>query len=223
MIQIFMKGGPLMWLILICSVLAAAIIAEKIIYFRFISSGIRQFVADVLQKVQRNRIKEALEMCEKVIPPKGLFMKALGNCKLISLAPGPIANILQAGILRYDQPRERIKEAIQDASLYEIPKLERNLSALAVLAQISVLLGLLGTVMGLAKCFQSIQLQPVAVAVLSPGILAQGIWEAIITTIAGLIVAIPVYVGYSYLSNRAGGFILEMEKAATELVNALTD
>ncbi|MDD4894418.1 MAG: MotA/TolQ/ExbB proton channel family protein, partial [Candidatus Omnitrophica bacterium] len=116
-----------------------------------------------------------------------------------------------------------IKEAIEDASLYEIPILEKNLLMLATIAYISPLLGILGTVTGMVRCFQSVQSKAATFNLVSPADLAGGIWEALLATVAGLVVAIPTFIVYNYLVNRVNNFILEMEKASTELVNFLTE
>jgi biopolymer transport protein ExbB len=152
--------------------------------------------------LKRNKVMEAIEMCNNT--------------------PGPIASIMKAGILKHDRPRNEIREAIEDAGVHEVPRLEKNLSALATIASISPLLGLLGTVTGMVRCFQVIQEKSTTLNPINPGDLAGGIWEALITTVAGLIVAIPTYVAYNYLVSRVDSFVLEMEKAATELVNILT-
>lgn len=201
--QLFLAGGPVMWPILICSVFAVAIILEKLWYVHKIKIDTQEFLNRILEKMKHHQVKDALEICDS--------------------AESPISTILKAGILKYDRPRPQIKEAIEDASLGEIPKLEKNLPALATIAHISPLLGLLGTVTGMVRCFQTIQAKATALYPVSPGDLAGGIWEALLTTVAGLIVAIPAFVVYNYLVSRINGFILEMEKAATELVNFLTD
>jgi biopolymer transport protein ExbB len=201
--QVFMAGGPIMWPILLGSIFALAIIIEKYWHLHKIKIDTQEFLRNILDNMKRHQTKEALQVCD--------------NTK------SPIAHILKAGILKYDRTRDQIKEAIEDASLYEIPKLEKNLSALATIAHVSPLLGLLGTVTGMVRAFQVIQAKATSFHPVSPGDLAGGIWEALITTVAGLIVAIPTFVAYNYLVNRINGFILEMEKAATELVNFLTE
>jgi len=201
--QVFLSGGPVMWPILLCSIFALAIILEKFWHLYKIKIDTQEFLSNILDKMKRHEIKEALKICE--------------NTK------SPISHILKAGILKYDRTREQIKEAIEDASLYEIPKLEKNLSTLATIAHISPLLGLLGTVTGMVRCFQTIQVKATSFNPVSPGDLAGGIWEALLTTVAGLIVAIPTFVAYNYLVSRINNFILEMEKASTELVNFLTE
>ncbi len=201
--QMFLAGGPVMWPILLCSIFALAIILEKLWYLRWVKIDTQKFLGDVLDRMKRHQIKEALETCDKT--------------------KSPVARILKAGILKYDRPRNQIKEAIEDASLYEVPRIEKNLTALATIAHISPLLGLLGTVTGMVRCFQTIQTKATSFHPVSPGDLAGGIWEALLTTVAGLIVAIPTFVAYNYLVSRINNFILEMEKAATELVNFLTE
>jgi len=201
--QTFLAGGPVMWPILLCSIFALAIIIERIWYLRRIQMDTRQFLNKILDKMKRHQVKEALEICEA--------------------KKNPISRILKAGILKYDRGRQQIKEAIEDAVLYEEPYLEKNMGVLATIAAISPLLGLLGTVVGMVRCFQVIQAKSISLQPVSPGDLAGGIWEALLTTVAGLIVAIPTYVVYNYLVNRINSFILEMEKASTELVNFLTE
>ena len=201
--QVFSAGGPLVWPILLCSVFALAIILEKFWYLHKIKINTQDFLSNILEKMKHHQVKEALEACDKT--------------------QSPISHILKAGILKYDRPRQQIIEAIEDASLYEIPRLNKNLNALATIAHISPLLGLLGTVTGMIRCFQVIQAKAAAVHPVSPGDLAGGIWEALLTTVAGLLVAIPAFVAYNYLAGRVNDLILEMEKASTELVNFLTE
>lgn len=201
--QVFLAGGPVMWPILLCSIFALAIALEKFWYLHKINIDTQEFLKKILEKMKRHETKEALNVCDGV--------------------KNPVANILKAGILKYDRPRPQIVEAIEDASLYEIPRIEKNLTALATIAHISPLLGLLGTVTGMVRCFQTIQAKATSFHPVSPGDLAGGIWEALLTTVAGLIVAIPTFVAYNYLVSRINHFILEMERASTELVNFLTE
>lgn len=194
----FIKGGVIMWPILLCSILAFAIILERLIYFSIIKVDGENFLGLIKDKISKHQIQDALVICDRT--------------------NSPVAKILKAGILKYDQKKEDIKEAIQEAADFEIPNLEKNLSFLATLAHISPLLGLLGTVTGMVRCFQTVEAKAVAV---NPADLAGGIWEALITTVAGLVVAIPAYVAYNYLVTRVRHYIVEMERTSTELVNFL--
>lgn len=202
-VEILHKGGPVMIPIILCSIFGFAIAIEKIWQLHKAKIDTDKFLRDVLATVRKLKIKEAIEKCDS--------------------SKSPISNILKAGINKYEQPKEEIKQAMEDASLYEIPKLERNLTALATIAHISPLLGLLGTVTGLVRCFQVIQSKSTSFSPVNPGDLAGGIWEALITTVAGLIVAIPIFVIYNYLVTRVNSFILDMELSATELVNFLSE
>ena len=191
-----------MWPIILCSIFAFAIFLERIFNLHRARIDTADFMNKIGSTLKRNKVMEAIEMCNNT--------------------PGPIASIMKAGILKHDRPRNEIREAIEDAGVHEVPRLEKNLSALATIASISPLLGLLGTVTGMVRCFQVIQEKSTTLNPINPGDLAGGIWEALITTVAGLIVAIPTYVAYNYLVSRVDSFVLEMEKAATELVNILT-
>lgn len=200
--QIFVAGGPIMWPILLCSIFALAIIVEKLVYLHKISIDVKAFLDLVVEKLKTPNIKEAVSLCEN--------------------SNAPVASILKAGILKYNVSRDEIKEAMEDASLYEVPRLEKNLSALATIAHISPLLGLLGTVTGMVRAFQIIQVKATSLNPVSPGDLAGGIWEALLTTVAGLMVAIPTFVAYNFFVSRVNSIIVNMERAATELVNFIT-
>jgi biopolymer transport protein ExbB len=203
LLQIMIKGGPIMWPIALCSVLALAIILERLWYFYKTKVDTQQFLHNVLESMKHHDVKAAIGLCQKT--------------------RGAIGHILQAGITKHNKSRERIKEAIEEAASFEVPKLERYLSALATIAHISPLLGLLGTVTGLIRSFQGIEAKAAAFSPVNPSDLAGGIWEALLTTVAGLMVAIPCYFLYNYLVSRVNAIILEMEKAATELVNFLAE
>lgn len=201
--QVFRMGGAVMWPILLCSVFALAITIEKFWFLHKISIDAQGFLRDILEKMKHHDTKEALAICDNT--------------------NSPVANIIKAGILKYDRPKQRIIEAIEDASLYEIPKMQKNLSALATIAHIAPLLGILGTLTGMINCFQVIQARASNFYPVSAGNLAGGIWEALLTTVAGLIVAIPTFVVYNYFTSRINHLILDMEKISTELVNFLTE
>lgn len=203
MLDWIVKGGPMMIPILLCSILALAIIMERFMYLQKIKLDTKKFMNDISDSLKRNRAMDAINICEQ--------------------APGPLPNVLKAGILKYDRTRQEIKEAIEDASLHEIPRLERNISILATVAQISTLLGLLGTVIGMVEVFQKIQEKSAALNPVTPADLSGGIWQALIATAAGLIVAIPTLTAYNYFVSRVNNFILQMEISATDLVNILSE
>lgn len=201
--ELMTKGGPIMWPILLCSILAFAIVVERLVQLRREQIDTRAFMEQISKSLKRNKVMEALEHCERT--------------------GGPIAGILRAGILKHDRPRNEIKDAIEDASIHEVPRLEKNLPLLATIAHISPLMGLLGTVTGMVAAFQVIESKASTVNPVNPGDLAGGIWEALLTTVFGLAVAIPAYVAYNYLVSRVDGFVLDMERSATDLLNILEE
>jgi len=199
--NIIQKGGPLMYLIILCSIVALAVVIERLYHLHRARIDIDKFMEKIATALKHNRIMDAIELCEKT--------------------PGPVAHVVKAGILKHDRSRADIKEAIDDAGIYEVPRLEKNLGALATIAHISPLLGLLGTVTGMVRAFQIIQEKASAMHLVSPANLAGGIWEALVTTAAGLIVAIPTFVAYNYLVSRVKTFIVDMERSSTELIGIL--
>jgi len=202
MFELIQKGGPVMYPIIFCSILAVAIVIERFYHLYKAKIDTKDFMNNIEITVRHNKIAEAIKLCEKT--------------------PGPIAHIIRAGILKHDRSRQEIRESIEDAGHQEVPRLEKHLSLLATIAHISPLLGLLGTVTGMVRAFQIIQEKSASFSPVSPGDLAGGIWEALLTTVAGLIVAIPTVVIYNYLVNRVDEFVLEMERSATEVTNILS-
>lgn len=190
-----------MYPIILCSVIALAVFLERMWYLRRAEINTEEFMEDIAQTLRRNKIMEAIDKCNAM--------------------PGPVARILKAGILKHDRPRTDIKEAIEDAALHEVPRLEKNLGVLATIAHITPLLGLLGTVAGMMRAFQTIEQKATALVPVNPADLAGGIWESLVTTVAGLAIAIPAYVAYNFLVTKVDGFVLEMEKSATDVVNIL--
>jgi len=193
------KGGVIMWPILICSILALAIAIERFYSLRRVSIDTREFMDVIRTALRQNRIQEAVGICDET--------------------NAPIARIVKAGILKFDRAKEDIREAIEDAGHLELPRLERYMSALGTCAHIAPLLGLLGTVQGMIRCFAAIENKQGQV---NPSDLAQGIANALITTFAGLSVAIPTLVIYNYLLSRVENMVVEMEISSSELVDVLT-
>lgn len=198
MLSIIQKGGPVMYPIILGSILAMAIVIERIIHLHRSQIDTDKFMLGIKNILKKGNIIEAISICDNT--------------------PGPVAHILKEGILKHDRNREEIKESIKEAGVQEIPRLEKNLNVLATIAHIEPLLGLLGTVTGMIKAFMKIQELH---GIVNPGDLAAGIWEALITTAAGLVVAIPAYVAYNYLVSRVEGFVIDMEKSASQLVKIL--
>jgi len=200
--DLIQMGGPMMYLIILCSVLAFGVVIERIYHLNKARIDANKFMDDIITVLKRNKIIEAIEMC--------------------NATPGPIAHIIKAGILKHDRSKAEIKEAVDEAAQLEIPRLEKHMPVLATIAHIAPLLGLVGTVTGMIKSFQVIQQKAMAMIPVNPGDLAGGIWEALLATLAGLAVAIPTYVAYNYLASQVDSLVFDMERSATDLVNLLS-
>ncbi len=198
MLELFQKGGPVMYFILLCSLIAAVIIIERLIYFRRIRVDEDSLLARLKAALAKGRAEEAVALCEA--------------------HPSPIANLMKVGLENRREPKQVIREAILDAANLEIPRLERFLSTLGTVGNLATLLGLLGTVTGNIKSFGVIgQLGVVG----DPGLLARGIAEALLTTAFGLIVAIPVIFFYNFLVTRVNNMVTRLESRVNQLVSLL--
>jgi len=199
MLEVFEKGGFLMYPIFICSLIAVTIFFERMFYLKSVKTKSKRFVDRVKNLVKKGSIELAVSACRK--------------------SPTPISQIMLAGLMKYGQRREEIKEAIEDSANQEIPLLEKNLSTLSTIGNITPLLGLLGTVFGMIKAFNVIAVMGVG----KPEALAEGISMALLTTAFGLSVAIPTIVIYNYLAHRVDKLIREMEISCVDLLELLTN
>jgi biopolymer transport protein ExbB len=198
MIDLFIKGGLVMYPILACSVVAAVIIIERLIFFWRNQSDEEKMISRLRATLEKGHFDEALSICET--------------------NPTPITNLMKVGIEHRNDPPNTLRDYIMDAASMEVPKLERFLSALGTVANISTLLGLLGTVTGNINAF-GVFGQFGAWG--SSGQLAKGISEALITTAAGLIVSIPTVIFYNYLVTKVNHIIIRLENRVNDLVYML--
>jgi biopolymer transport protein ExbB len=197
MIEIIQAGGWLMLPIILCSVVAVAIIIERMWTLQ---------PRRVLPTGLATRVWEWAR--DRQLDQKHLDILA---------ANSPMGQVLAAGLASRHQDREVLKEKVQDTGRHVVHELERYLNTLGTIAAITPLLGLLGTVIGMVKVFTAITTAGVG----NPGVLAGGISEALITTAAGLSVAIPTLIAYRYLRGRVDALVVEMEKEAMKLIDAL--
>ena len=193
------KGGLLMWPIIFCSVIALTVFIERMIHLHRSRIDTGRFLHAVREAVRDKGINAAISLCEET--------------------PGPIAAVLKAALEHAGAGKDEMKEAVEEISLYEEPRLGKNLAIISTIAHITPLMGLLGTVSGMIRAFMKIQEKA---GLANPGELAQGIWEALITTAAGLVVAIPAYVAYNYLASRVESQVLDMERCSTDIINILS-
>lgn len=189
-----------MWPILICSIISIGVFAERLFYLHRATIHVGEFLKGLANLIRRRNFAEALH-------------ESAGT-------PGPVARVIHAAIIRHDLPRSELREIVQEAGQLEVPKLERFLGVLATLAFLTPLLGLVGTVAGMIETFGVIAANG-GYATVSE--LSGGIYKSLLTTAAGLVVATPTFVAYSYLSSRVNAMMHEMERAGIEIVHLLSD
>ena len=195
--EIVQAGGVLMWPIILCSIVAAAITLERL----WTLQDRRVLPPDLMQKIWK--LVEAHQISEPVI-------RALER-------NSPLGRLLAAGLENRHRSREVLMERLEDTGRHVVHELERYLNTLGTIAGVSPLLGLLGTVTGIIKAFNAIN----AGGGGDPRMLSGGIAEALVATAAGLCVAIPSLIAYRYLRGRVERIVVEMEKNALRLVDAV--
>lgn len=195
MLEILDKGGPVLWLIIALSFVAVFIIIERYLYFRKINVDENRLFLRVRQAVEQGFYNEALSICDNSL--------------------SPMSALIKTGIEYRRYPEQAQKEILKDTASQEIPRLERYLTFLGSITHIAPLLGLLGTVTGIMRSFNVLgQFGSVS----DPSVLAKGISEALITTVAGIVVAVPCVVFYNQLVNRVNLILLRMENQVNELI-----
>lgn len=197
--DLIQKGGPIMWPILLLSIVAVGIFFERFYFFHRNSPPVDAFLSGITNLIRRGQYDEALVRCDD--------------------AYGPAVRVVQAALLKRDLPKAELREIVQEVAQMQVPRLESNLAIIGTIAQIAPLLGLLGTVTGMISAFMTISQAQGAVPVNN---LASSIWEALITTAGGLCVAIPCYVAYNYLASRVQAILVDMERCGIEVIQLLT-
>jgi biopolymer transport protein ExbB len=195
----YIQGGIFMHGLLIASIVMVVFIIERLITLTRAKVNVKQLVSEVISALHDEGVDSAMKVCEKT--------------------RGPIAAVLHSGLLRSGRGPDAVKEAIETAGSIETSFLERGLVAIATVAQVSPLLGFLGTVSGMISAFAAIA----AAEQVSAKVVASGIEEALITTATGLMLAIPASIAHSFFVSQIDRFVLEMEEASAEMVNELIE
>lgn len=197
LVEFFNKGGRFMWGLLALSIIGVAVIIERAITLQKAKADVRALMEKVVGALKKGKLDEALEICAET--------------------RGPIPQILHAGLRQAKKGTVAVEKAIETAGIVEMSFLERGLIILATVANVAPLLGFLGTVSGMIAAFEAIaQAEQV-----SAKLVASGISEALITTMSGLMIAIPVQIAHNLFVQRIDRFVVEMEDSAAELVDTL--
>jgi biopolymer transport protein ExbB len=196
--ELLKAGGPVLWLIILTSAVAIVVFIERFLHCHRAQINSVEFLNGIRNVLKRDNVVEAISICDAT--------------------PGPVARLVKTAILNRDGGRERVREALEEAGLAEVPRLEEKLNLLATIAQLAPLLGLLGTVIGFMQTYYLMLKQGMDITKLFGGI-----WPALICAAAGLAVAIPAHAAYNYLVSRVNKIVLDMERSATEIVNIVTE
>ena len=202
MLEIFRSGGPLMYVILLLAILGLAVVFDRLFYLMTKESeNVEAIKEELIKAIKEDNIKEAIELC--------------GTHK--SSASKVLKGVLKE--VYYDDEAEvsLLEEKAREIALEELPKLEKNMWLLSMAAQLSPLVGLLGTVTGMIMSFNIISQSGTG----DPKALAGGIAQALITTAAGLIVAVPSVFSYNFLNKKIDNVLNSIEKSSVELINVI--
>ncbi|HNP93021.1 MAG TPA: MotA/TolQ/ExbB proton channel family protein [Rectinema sp.] len=199
MLDFISKGGPILWVIMGLSLVALAIVIERLLYLKRISIDEEKLFLRIKTSLMEGHFSEALAICDQNI--------------------SPFSKLLKVGIENREKPEYLQRELLKDAASLESVSLERGLTTLGTISNISTLLGLLGTVTGTMRAFGVLGKFG---AVSDPAALASGVAEALITTVGGLVVAIPVIMIYNYFVSRINLIMTRLETQVNNLVSFIS-
>jgi biopolymer transport protein ExbB len=196
--ELLRQGGPMVWVLLLVSAFGITAFLERLLYYHRAQINASEFMAGVRTVLKNDNVVEAVAICDAT--------------------PGPVARMAKLGILNREQSHDRLRELLDDHSRAEVPRLEKRLNMLGTIAQISPLLGLLGTVLGFIQIFQGVWLKGNWVLAND---LAGGIWQGLVCMALGLAIAIPCTIAFNYLVGRKDDIAFDIEKSNADLLNIL--
>ncbi len=182
-----------------CSILSFTIFIERLIHLRRAEIDTNAFIMNLRKPIKEGHIVAAIQLCDQT--------------------GGTIANIVKAGLLRHNRGKEQIENAMEISGLNEIAHLEKNAKILSIIAHVAPLIGLLGTVLGFIQAFSEMRMS--GLVDISATRIGEAMEYALVTTAAGLVVAIPSVIGYNYIVSKVEGFVLEMQTASQEIIELL--
>lgn len=191
----------ILFLLVFCSILIVAVFIERLIEINRAEIDIDFFTISMRKNIRNGNLVEAIQDCEK--------------------AKGAVAAIVKAGLLKNHQDKERIESAMETAGLVEVARLEKHAKILSVIAHVAPLIGLLGTVIGFIQAFSEMRLS--GLVDISTTRIGESMEYALITTAAGLVVAIPAVLCYNYIVSRIESLVLEMQTTSAEIIDLLLE
>lgn len=197
-LSLLVRGGPIMWVLMALGAISLVLFVERLLYLHRGQIRSTEFVDGIKNILAQRRMVEAVTVCEE--------------------APGPVAAVVKAALLHAGEDEVRMRYAVQDAAVVELPALERRLGALAAIASIAPMVGLLGTVLGMATTFGAFMEGGQAATAQE---LSAGMWRALITAGAALALAIPAQLGHHLLAGRVRAIVRDVEWAGNEIMRYL--
>ncbi|HAV93014.1 TPA: flagellar motor protein MotA [candidate division WOR-3 bacterium] len=200
MVEFFQKGGWTMWPLLVSAIVGIVFVIERIVTFAIINKNPKKFVDQLKNVIEKEGIDAAIQFCAK--------------------NPSPFARILESALTEFQyvgKNKQSIEDAIARASVVELAFLDRGMPFLTAVITLAPMLGFLGTVSGMVSAFDAIALA----GTVEPKLVASGISEALITTLAGLVIAIPVSAAHTYFSTVINGYSRSLEDASNKIIDIL--
>ncbi len=194
--SLFAKGGPMMWVLLILGLLTLMLFVERALYLHRGQIRSTEFVNGIKNILSKRRIVEALTVCEET--------------------PGPVAAVVKAALLHADDDGEKMRFYVQEAAVVEIPALERRLGSIAAIGQVAPLVGLLGTILGMVTTFLAFEKDYMPASAL-----AAGMWQALLSMAASLMLAIPAHLAHHFLTGRVRAIVRDVEWSGNEIMKYL--
>lgn len=192
------KGGPMILVVLLMAVIALVLFIERTLFLHRAQIRSKPFLEGIKNTLAKRRIVEALTLCEET--------------------PGPVAAVVKAALLHSHEDAEKLRFAVQEAAVVEIPSLERRLGAIIAIGQVAPMVGLLGTILGMVTTFSAFTKGG---QYATANALSDGMWQALLVTAGSLMVAIPTHLAYHFLSGRVRSMVRDVELAGNEIMRYL--
>jgi biopolymer transport protein ExbB len=194
------QGGPLVWVLLGLAFIGSVCVVERLFFFHRARINVGDLLVGLAHHVRRRSFAEALHEAAR--------------------APGPVARVAHAALLRYYLNRSDLRDIVQEAGQLEVPRIEKNIRAILGVSLLAPLVGMLGTLLGMLETFQKVSEQG---GFTGPTELTSGVFTALITSVLGLTVAVPMYLFYMYFLGRAKRLVHRIERAGIEMVHLIAD
>jgi biopolymer transport protein ExbB len=195
--SLFSKGGPMMWVLAALGLLGLVLFIERTLYLHRGQIRAKAFVEGLKNILAKRRLVEALTVCEET--------------------PGPVATVVKAALLHADDDADAMRFHVQEAAVVELPAIERRLGAIAAIAQVAPLVGLLGTLLGMITTFVAFEKGDYVTA----SSLSKGMWQALLSTAGSLMLAIPAHLAHHFLSGRVRAIVRDVEWSGNEIMRYL--